>query len=388
MSLNALRRLVTGTVRRRLTFGMAMVVAAMMTLAVVELTRRAEAMAKRQQVEQAAALAQAVAKSASVWLASRDYAGLREIVQGLTSYPDLRHAIVTDARGQILAHTDMARVGLYLCDFPAKIQPQILKQSQGLVDAACPVQVNHKPIGWVRVGLGGQALMAELNLVRSNGLLYGLVAIALSSLAAALTGRALTRRLYAIQHVTNAVETGEFGLRVQLDGEDEPAQLARQFNLMLDSLDRQRRELMDSEQLFRSATDSSPLAVYMSAGPQRRGVYVNPTFMRLFGYGLTELPTANALQQLAFPDLDYPGGEGASRQPPLGQAMATVASADHVERQITCKDGSVRCVSWGMVSNGLQHWAFGLDMTERRQAEAALREHQQLLGACRSNAVA
>jgi diguanylate cyclase (GGDEF)-like protein/PAS domain S-box-containing protein len=56
----------------------------------------------------------------------------------------------------------------------------------------------------------------------------------------------LTRRLYAIQRVADGVQAGESELRAVVPGNDEAAQLARQFNGMLDSL-AQRNEQLRSE---------------------------------------------------------------------------------------------------------------------------------------------
>lgn len=379
MSFDSLRQLLFGTVRRRLTLGTGLVVAVMMTAAIVGLVSRAEQMVQQQQVKQSAALARAVAQSSSVWLASRDLAGLNEIVEGLKDYPDLRHALVADRQGQILAHTDLRRIGLYLHDFPAEIQPATLRHSPGLVDIACPIQLAGKPIGWARIGLGGQTLRAEMSGVRRDGLIYALIAIALAALIATLTGRALTQRLSQIQRVSDAIGTGAVGLRAPVDGTDEAAQLALQFNRMLDSLDRQRTELSDREQLFRAITDSAPLAIYSSKGPDRRGVYLNPTFTNLFGYTLAELPTAADWWLAAYPDPEYRAELSQQWAPKIAQAIASGGIVPPIEHRVTCKDGTKRCVSWGFVSNGRQHWAVGLDMTERRDAEAALQDYQRQL---------
>ncbi len=377
--LRALAQLLTATIRRRLTLGMGLVVAVLMTTAVVELTRRAEALVRRQQVEQASSLARALAQSSAVWLASRDDAGLLEIVDGLAGYPDLRHAIVADADGRVLAHGDPLRVGLYLHDFPKVFEPQVLQRTPGMVDVVCPVRSMGRPIGWVRIGLGGHSLMAELEQVRRNGLLYALVAILLSSVFAALTGRLLTKRLHEIRRVADAVEHGALGLRVQLDGADEAAQLADRFNQMLNGLARQQAELSASEQLFRAITDSSPLAIYMSTGPDRQAVYVNPTFRQLFGYELADVPTAGHWWRCAYPDPAYRDQLATAWNPQIRRITAEGGSAEPLEAKVTCKNGEVRDILWGFVSNGQQHWAFGLDLTERNQAKVALQNHQAQL---------
>jgi len=188
-----------GTLRRQLTVGMAVLVAAIMLLFVQDMTRREQAHLMSDHNLQAQSLAQGVARASAVWQASRDFAGLQEIVDGLRDYPDLSHAIVLDAQGLVLAHSDARRRGLYLSDLPAEATTTILQASQALVDVASPVMLGGKPIGWVRIGLGGKSDAAEIVAVRQQGLGFGLAAIVLSVLFASFAGRVLSQRLHAIQ---------------------------------------------------------------------------------------------------------------------------------------------------------------------------------------------
>ena len=168
----------TGTLRRRLTLGMALLVATVMTLFVLDMTDRQAASALQRQDEEAAALARGIATSAAVWVASRDYAGLQEIVDELRTYPDLRHAIVLDLHGQVLAHSDHERRGQYLTDLPVDAQPGVLWRDRRLVDVVSPIRLDQRAIGWVRIGLAGDRLAGDLADVRRNGLLHILSAIA------------------------------------------------------------------------------------------------------------------------------------------------------------------------------------------------------------------
>ncbi|APW48077.1 diguanylate cyclase domain-containing protein [Rhodoferax antarcticus] len=242
-----LQRLFFGTLRRQLMTGMVLTVALTMAAFVWDLTRRQQQVAVAQQVSQATSMARSVAASGAVWLAARDASGLQEIVHGLSSYPELRYAMVLDARGELLAHTEPERRGQYLTDLPAQPAEQVRQRGAYLVDVYSPVMLNGRSIGWVRIGLAGTALEASLAQVARNGLIYMLVAIILAALISAAVSRLLTRRLAAMSEVANAVEQGQAGLRVATDGDDEAAQLARQFNTMLDALAQRDQALKDSE---------------------------------------------------------------------------------------------------------------------------------------------
>lgn len=213
--LSRLKHLLLGTLRRQLTVGMAVLVAATMLLFVQDITRRAQVQLMDQQTLQARALSQSVARASAVWVASHDLAGLQEIVAGLHDYPDLSHAIVLDPQGLVLAHSDQSRRGLYLRDLPVEAKATVLQRTANMVDVASPVILGGKTIGWVRIvgwvriGLGGKALAAEIATLRRQGLGYALLAIVISAVFATFTGRVLSRRLSAIQQVADAVQAGE-----------------------------------------------------------------------------------------------------------------------------------------------------------------------------------
>ena len=271
MILSRLAGWLLGTMRRQLTLGMAVLVTAIMLLFVQDISQREQAHAISRQVQQAQSLAQSVARASAVWLASRDFAGLQEIVDGMRDYPDLSHAIVLDLQGQVLAHNEDLRRGLYLSDLPTEAKPTVMQRSTGLIDVATPVMLGSKPIGWVRIGLGGKTLATEMAAVRRQGLGYALLAALLSMAFAAFAGRLLSRRLAAIQQVANAIQSGDTGVRVGLQGDDEVARLGRQFNAMLDRIAEEHKALADSEERFRTLVDTLPDLVWLK---DAEGVYL------------------------------------------------------------------------------------------------------------------
>jgi uncharacterized membrane protein affecting hemolysin expression len=104
MTFDTIKRILTRTLYRKIVLGVTLIMALVMTLFGWEMTRRQELAEKEQRLNQAVAMARGLAATSSVWVAARDFSGLQEIVSGLARYPDLRHAMVLDTRGQILAH--------------------------------------------------------------------------------------------------------------------------------------------------------------------------------------------------------------------------------------------------------------------------------------------
>jgi PAS domain S-box-containing protein len=139
------------------------------------------------------------------------------------------------------------------------------------------------------------------------------------------------------------------------------------------------KKIRESEQKFRSMTDTSPLAIYMSSGIEQKAEYINPTFTRLFGYTLEEVPTAAQWWPLAYPDETYRRQIEEEWQRKVEQAIKTRSEIEPMEVVVTCKDGSRRHILWGYISTGIQNWAFGLDLTERKRAENAIKEKEERL---------
>lgn len=131
--------------------------------------------------------------------------------------------------------------------------------------------------------------------------------------------------------------------------------------------------IRESEKKFRVVTDNSPLAIYMSSGIEQKAEYINPTFTRLFGYALEEVPTVAQWWPLAYPDEDYRKRVKEEWQRKVEHAIRTSSEIEPMEVVVACKDGSRRNILWGYVSTGIQNWAFGLDVTERRKMEEELR---------------
>ncbi|MCK9361913.1 hypothetical protein M0Q28_06885, partial [Patescibacteria group bacterium] len=241
-----------GTLRGRLILSVAAVHAVMMTLFIIDLTGRERAMLLDRQAEEAEALAQSLSTSAAGWIAAADIAGLQELVEAQRRYPELTFAMITDKQGLVFAHTDPARRGLYLLDLPGEIRETMLSKTPALVDVAVPAMLAGRHVGWVRVGIGQKASGEKLVELIRGGVAYALVAILTGSVIAWLLGCQITQRLYAVQKTIDAIRSGNRLARSQITGTDEAAVMAREFNSMLDALEKRDVELRASEERYRS----------------------------------------------------------------------------------------------------------------------------------------
>jgi len=131
--------------------------------------------------------------------------------------------------------------------------------------------------------------------------------------------------------------------------------------------------LVGSEKLFRAIAETVPMMIIMWTGYDRTNAYFNPGIYRLSGYSPEELPNVAAWWPLAYPDPAYRKSLWNEWRSRTARAIATRGSIEPMEAEVTCKDGSKKYVSWGFVSTGEQNISFGIDLTERKRAEEALR---------------
>lgn len=245
-----------GSVRRQLVVGMVIVVSTLLAVFIWEVTREQHRLMLDLKTNHAKGLAQNVASSSAVWVASRDFAGLQNIIYGLDEYPDLTHAIILDLNSQVLAHTESSYRGQYLLDMPTEAELTVIQLSQNYIDLVSPIMLADQHIGWVRIGLSQMSEFQRFEKIKYSALVFLLIAVGLAALLATMAARYLTRRLYAIQTVADQVKSGKRALRVQLDGVDEAAQLAKRFNMMLDTLVKRENEIVESHQALEQSENN------------------------------------------------------------------------------------------------------------------------------------
>jgi len=276
------------SIRRQLILGIALVHALLMTIFVFDLVDRQSDFLYEQSIKQAEGLAKTLATTSSSWVLARDIAGLEEVLQSQASFPSLRYAMVITPRGKVMAHIDSSKNNLYLSDSisrtllnsPAELQT--LVSNNNLVDLAFPILIENELIGWARVGIGQENIKAGLITISRNGIIYTLLAIIVGSVFAYFMAKSLTSGL---RHLVDVVEGNRLGKREQrtkLDRSDEIGLLGRDFNLMLDALEQQEKDIRDRELELRKISDVLPAPVARVDSDQRF-LFVSAAYERWFG---------------------------------------------------------------------------------------------------------
>ena len=286
----------TKTVRRQLIWGVVLVHAVLMMLFVWDVTNRQQNLLLDQQITHATALAHGVSTSSAGWLLSRDVIGLQEIIDAQKRYPELLYAMAIDQKGLILAHTDRERRGQYIVDIPANSDPIILSKTPELVDVINPAIVGGEHVGWIRIGIGQKTSKQQLQEITQDGIMYAIAAVVIGLVLAGLIGTRLTRKLYSIQSVANEIESGKVtGIRAPENGTDEATQLARQFNKMLDTLEKRKKELISTHEALQNSEARYSRSLrgandgLWEWNIQTNEVYYSPRWKSMLGYEDDEL---------------------------------------------------------------------------------------------------
>jgi diguanylate cyclase (GGDEF)-like protein/PAS domain S-box-containing protein len=133
-----------------------------------------------------------------------------------------------------------------------------------------------------------------------------------------------------------------------------------------------------SEAMFRDMFSSSPVPLAVT-GPHLRFVHLNPAFTESFGYTLEDIPTLHDWWERAYPDPAYRQLAVSNWQESANKRDRSAVPVAPRERRIRCMNGEDRIVMVGAANLGDSSEGTTLvifyDITERKQAEHAIREY-------------
>lgn len=204
------------------------------------------------------------------------------------------------------------------------------------------------------------------------------VGLVIAALGAYILDRQVLRRVNRLSASVDQIRShGDLSTRVPVTGEDELSALAREINRMLAAVEHAHADLKESEERFRRMADNIQDGLIIME--DQAVVYANDRACEIFGYPRDELPTAIG-PHLLTPDYER------QLQPILEDAPQARPMPETLESWIVRKDGSRRFVASrhtsGPQGQGVLHqYVVTTDMTERKLAEDALRDHSRQLQA-------
>jgi PAS domain S-box-containing protein len=158
------------------------------------------------------------------------------------------------------------------------------------------------------------------------------------------------------------------GVGVELDGQRYLYAAARDITQRKQA----EKEILASEARLREIINVSPVPMALN-DEEQRVTYLNPAFVRMFGYTVEDIPTLTDWWVTAYPDLDYRQWVGDTWQAELDRAKREQTPFSPLEVTARCKDGTSRTAlaSAASLSGSFEgnHLVVLYDITERKEAE-------------------
>ncbi len=250
------------SIRRNLVLGVAIVHLILMTIFVFDLVERQKAFLLDELDRRTLHHAHVLAVSSSPWVLSDDLVGMEEVVEGSARGSGVRHAMIVDPSGRILAHTDRARIGFYLAD-PISLSAtsgdrtaRVYQRSEAAIHAISPISAADRLIGWSILAVDKSATNAYLAYATRTGILYTIAAMAIGTVFAFLLSRSILRQLRLLLRGVDNLQRDVLDQPVKVVSRDEVGRVAEAFNRALASLAESRQRLTSEIAERRRAEDA------------------------------------------------------------------------------------------------------------------------------------
>lgn len=328
------------------------------------------------------ALASDIAKFIERPFLNDDLPTLRRFVNRSMEQEYVRYVIVLDAAGTVVMHSDLSEVGKKYADrltiaalessTPDYTDMHVSGHEEQHFDMYAPIQVSDIRLGTVRLGYSRTAIEQEMSKALRQIITIGLVTTIIGGIAAYLIATLIAMPIKRITDATEKVAKGYLNTQLTLERNDEIGALASAFNKMTEDLQRTTvsKDYVDS--IIRSMNDT-----LIVVGPDGVIRSVNKATSDLLGYEKNELVGKKI--NLIVPDeaniFSNAGRQGLKGEPTVvnqetdyltktGKTIPMLFSAAALKTKEGKTEGSVYIAR---------------DVTERKQAEEALRDSERKL---------
>lgn len=186
-----------------------------------------------------------LARNSAVWVASRDYIGMQELVDSAKTYNDEVYIAVVDTYGKVLAHTDKSKVGLYLSDSESvkhlktgtkdyTIISNSPSNGKHILDVAMPIIYQNQLLGYIRNSMDIDEWYSSYVSIQNNIFLTMSIIFVLAIAFIYFVVKNLLSQISNLVDVVMMVKNGNMQVRANESGVLEIKTLAREFNRMLD----------------------------------------------------------------------------------------------------------------------------------------------------------
>jgi signal transduction histidine kinase len=240
--------------------------------------------------------------------------GLRSILESSLYSRNVTFAAITDTQGNVIAHTDASVEGQILppgdpldrlLARPALSQLLAIYTGQGKnLEFQQPFFLGDREIGAIRIGVSTLLIRQDLDASLGPALATAFAALAISVMVAMLLAQLLLRPIHVIRSGLTRLGRGEFGVRLDLDQEDEFGELGNFFNTVSEQISADRSQMAGQVANLESAVEHLEDAVAI-VNPRGELLFANPAMRALLpaaapGIALsTIVPADHPLQRLA-----------------------------------------------------------------------------------------
>jgi len=213
--------------------------------------------------------------SVSLPLASRDYATLRDILDGWRQADDIEYLVVTDPEGKVLATSgwDERR------PLP---KPTSNFKGRDILHVAFPVSIFEQTYGHVHYGLSLKFLEAARHDLLLQGALIASAELFLSFLLLFAIGYWLTRHLAFLTEASSQIAAGDYQMRLPKVSDDEVGKLSQNFQAMAKAVESRINELAQHLKRQKTIFEALGEGIY-GLDDTGRCTFANPAALSMLG---------------------------------------------------------------------------------------------------------
>jgi PAS domain S-box-containing protein len=238
--------------------------------------------------------AKLLATSSKTWVMSDDVAGLQEVISEFSQDNTINYAMVITPAGQVLGHTNVKMIGLFLVDeqslhlLNSKPEPKIVFQSELQIEKAHPILFNDKLLGWARLSKNISKEKAHIEYVNLQGLIYTFAAIVIGTIFAFFLSKRLLRQLLLLLAGARRLSEHKLDEPIPVITKNEVGIVSEAFNSAMKQLLDNEIKLLESQTYNRNLFESSSIGLTLNR-IDGSFVDVNQAFANIVGYSIEDL---------------------------------------------------------------------------------------------------
>jgi len=256
---------INSSIRSQLTVGFSVVLISVVLVFTYLIINQQKDFLRTQGIKEAGNRSLMLGTNAKAWILSNDFIGLQEVINSFKIYDDLIFASIINMDGKVIAHTDNTIVGKYIADdksinylkrmlLPTKIHTrdkEIFFQNDNYIDIAHVTHNDDHHIALVHLRIDQSVRKENIDIAIKNGIIFTIISLIIGIFFSIITANFLTKQLSKLILTMKEIRKGSEGVRANEDGVLEVKQLSREFNLMLDTINENEKELKNTQSKLR-----------------------------------------------------------------------------------------------------------------------------------------